>query len=65
MNVYMFRTVPIFQDGAVGQDGDSFQHSLWKTNQKLENTVTALDHKINSIFEILQQQQQEIKVMCS
>lgn len=64
MNVYVFRNVPLFQDGAVGQDGDSFQHSLWKTNQKLENSITVLDHKINSICEILQQQQLEIKVMC-
>lgn len=55
------RNVPVFQDGAVGQDGDSFQHNLWKTNQKLENTVAALDHKITSVFEILQQQHLEIK----
>jgi hypothetical protein len=60
----MFRNVPVFQDGAVGPEGDSFQHSFQKTNQKVENTLTALDHKINSIFETLQQQQLEIKVMC-
>ncbi|PNF32921.1 hypothetical protein B7P43_G01848, partial [Cryptotermes secundus] len=55
------RNVPLFQDEAVGQNGDSFQHSLWNKNQKLENSITVLDHKISSICEILQQQQLEIK----
>ncbi|XP_069698744.1 enhancer of mRNA-decapping protein 4 isoform X2 [Periplaneta americana] len=42
-------------------NGDTVNHNLWKTNQKLESTVAALDHKLSSVLEIVQQQQAEIK----
>jgi hypothetical protein len=58
----MFRNVPLHQ-GGTGEDADSLHHKLWETNQKLENTVTALDHKINSVIDIMQQHQLEIKVI--
>jgi hypothetical protein len=55
----------VYQDGAVVSNGDSVHPNLWKSNQKLESSVTALDHKIGSIVEIMQQQQLEIKVFVS
>jgi hypothetical protein len=58
----MFRNVPVHQDG-IGEGGDSLHHKLWETNQRLENTVAALDHKISSIVDIMQQHQLEIKVI--
>ncbi|XP_021913253.1 enhancer of mRNA-decapping protein 4 isoform X2 [Zootermopsis nevadensis] len=54
------RNAPIHLDG-IGESGDGLHHKLSEANQKLENTVTTLDHKINSIVEIMQQHQLEIK----
>lgn len=58
----MFRNAPIHLDG-IGESGDGLHHRLSEANQKLETTVTTLDHKINSIVEIMQQHQLEIKVI--
>lgn len=55
------RNAPVYQDGAVVSNGDIVHPNLWKSNQKLESSVTALDHKIGSVVEIMQQQQLEIK----
>jgi len=53
----------VYQDGGAASNGDSVHPNLWKSNQKLESSVTALDNKIGSIVEILQQQQLEMKVI--
>jgi hypothetical protein len=60
----LLRTAPTYQDGAGISNGDSVHPIVWKSNQKLESSVTALDNKIGSIVEILQQQQLEMKVIC-
>lgn len=55
------RNAPVYQDGAAAPNGDCVHPNLWKSNVKLESSVTALDNKIGSIVEILQQQQLEMK----
>jgi hypothetical protein len=60
----LLRNAPVYQDGAAAPNGDCVHPNLWKSNVKLESSVTALDNKIGSIVEILQQQQLEMKVIC-